>query len=242
MPHRRRRLTNVPLAPTPARSPPAQAAPTMSTGSFVSAARAGEDDADPGPPPTQPDPGVAARGAAAQAVSAVMDSGASSRTWPRLSTPGCHRSRWSPWTEAAATGTSGLLARGRGGNGAQRAHSAIGHPAAGHLGSVLGWSMGGYGALLLGNRRGPARTAAICAVSPALWLSAGSVAPASSTDHLTESANSVSGLPRIGVHPDQVRQQRSFLCRNQARGAAAHPPAGGFSPGNGSGAHSYPPS
>lgn len=36
--------TNVPLAPTPALdpAPPAQAAPTMSTGSFVSAARAGK--------------------------------------------------------------------------------------------------------------------------------------------------------------------------------------------------------
>ena len=35
--------------------------------------------------------------------------------------------------------------------------------------AFLGWSMGGYGALLLGGRLGSARTAAICAVSPALW-------------------------------------------------------------------------
>ena len=41
----------------------------------------------------------------------------------------------------------------------------------------LGWSMGGYGALLLGARLGPARTAAICAVSPALWTSSGATAP-----------------------------------------------------------------
>ncbi|EUA23105.1 putative esterase [Mycobacterium xenopi 4042] len=39
--------------------------------------------------------------------------------------------------------------------------------------AFLGWSMGGYGALLLGSRLGPTRTAAICAVSPALWLSPG---------------------------------------------------------------------
>ena len=32
----------------------------------------------------------------------------------------------------------------------------------------IGWSMGGYGALLLGGMLGPARTAAICAVAPAL--------------------------------------------------------------------------
>ncbi|EUA51733.1 putative cONSERVED EXPORTED PROTEIN [Mycobacterium xenopi 3993] len=31
--------------------------------------------------------------------------------------------------------------------------------------AFLGWSMGGYGALLLGSRLGPTRTAAICAVS-----------------------------------------------------------------------------
>ena len=43
--------------------------------------------------------------------------------------------------------------------------------------AFLGWSMGGYGALLLGARLGPARTAAICAVSPALWTSSGAAAP-----------------------------------------------------------------
>jgi len=37
--------------------------------------------------------------------------------------------------------------------------------------AFLGWSMGGYGALRLGAWLGPARTAAICAVSPALWTS-----------------------------------------------------------------------
>ena len=35
--------------------------------------------------------------------------------------------------------------------------------------SFIGWSMGGYGALLLGGALGPARTAAICAVAPALY-------------------------------------------------------------------------
>ena len=34
---------------------------------------------------------------------------------------------------------------------------------------LLGWSMGGYGALLLGGLLGPSRVAAVCAVSPAMW-------------------------------------------------------------------------
>jgi S-formylglutathione hydrolase FrmB len=39
--------------------------------------------------------------------------------------------------------------------------------------SLIGWSMGGYGALLLGGALGPARTAAICAVAPALFTDYG---------------------------------------------------------------------
>ena len=34
---------------------------------------------------------------------------------------------------------------------------------------LLGWSMGGYGALRLGALLGPDRVAAVCAVSPAMW-------------------------------------------------------------------------
>ena len=41
----------------------------------------------------------------------------------------------------------------------------------------LGWSMGGYGALLLGAQLGPARTAGICAISPALYTSFTGSAP-----------------------------------------------------------------
>jgi enterochelin esterase-like enzyme len=36
----------------------------------------------------------------------------------------------------------------------------------------LGWSMGGYGSLLLASRLGPERVAAVAALSPALWLRA----------------------------------------------------------------------
>lgn len=35
--------------------------------------------------------------------------------------------------------------------------------------ALLGWSMGGYGALRLGGLLGPDRVAAVCAVSPAMW-------------------------------------------------------------------------
>ena len=67
----------------------------------------------------------------------------------------------------------------------------------------LGWSMGGYGALLLGGRLGPARTAAICAVSPALWMSSGAAAPGAfdgPDDFVGELGVRDA---RAGVHPDQ---------------------------------------
>ena len=38
---------------------------------------------------------------------------------------------------------------------------------------LLGWSMGGYGALRLGGLLGPDRVAAVCAVSPAMWADPG---------------------------------------------------------------------
>ncbi|WP_395309899.1 alpha/beta hydrolase-fold protein [Mycobacterium sp. AMU20-3851] len=98
----------------------------------------------------------------------------------------------------------------------------------------LGWSMGGYGALLLGSRLGPARTAAICAVSPALWTSAGAAAPGAFDDAADYAANSVWGQPALDGIPIRID------CGNGDPFAAAtrqfiaqlpSPPAGGFSPG-----------
>lgn len=113
--------------------------------------------------------------------------------------------------------------------------------------AFLGWSMGGYGALLLGSRLGPARTAAICAVSPALWLSAGSVAPGSFDGPDDWSANSVFGLPHWGPSrsgsiaatairfmPQPSSSWRSCPTRRRAASLAGTTV--------GSGAHSYPPS
>ena len=61
----------------------------------------------------------------------------------------------------------------------------------------IGWSMGGYGALLLGGALGPARTAAICAVSPALYTDyAEAVGPARSTARPTGSRTRCTERPR----------------------------------------------
>lgn len=98
----------------------------------------------------------------------------------------------------------------------------------------LGWSMGGYGALLLGARLGPARTAAICAVSPALWMSSGSSAPGAFDGPDDFAANSVFGLPALASIPIRIdcgdadpfaAATRQFIAQ------LPNPPAGGFSPG-----------
>jgi S-formylglutathione hydrolase FrmB len=46
----------------------------------------------------------------------------------------------------------------------------------------LGWSMGGYGALLIGSTLGPDRVAGIAPMSAALWTSPGSSAPGAFDD------------------------------------------------------------
>ena len=98
----------------------------------------------------------------------------------------------------------------------------------------LGWSMGGYGALLLGARLGAARTAAICAVSPALWLSPGAAAPGAFDGADDFAANSVFGLPALGSIPIRIDCGDSdpFYAATKAFIAQLPtPPAGGFSPG-----------
>ena len=98
----------------------------------------------------------------------------------------------------------------------------------------LGWSMGGYGALLLGARLGPARTAAICAVSPALWLSSGATAPGAFDGADDFAANTVSGLPALGSIPIRIDCGDSdpfYAATKQFIAQLPNPPAGGFSPG-----------
>ena len=100
--------------------------------------------------------------------------------------------------------------------------------------AVLGWSMGGYGALLLGGRLGSPRTAAICAVSPALWLSAGAAAPGAFDGPGDFSANTVFGMPALASIPIRVDCGDSdpfYAATKQFIAQLPAPPAGGFSPG-----------
>lgn len=100
--------------------------------------------------------------------------------------------------------------------------------------AFLGWSMGGYGALLLGGRLGPARTAAICAVSPALWLSSGAAAPGAFDGPDDFAANSVFGMPALASIPIRVDCGDSdpfYAATKQFVAQLPNRPAGGFSPG-----------
>ena len=98
----------------------------------------------------------------------------------------------------------------------------------------MGWSMGGYGALLLGARLGPARTAAICAVSPALWLSPGAAAPGAFDGPADFAANNVFGLPALGAIPLRVDcgyGDPFYAATREFIAGLPNRPAGGFSPG-----------
>jgi enterochelin esterase-like enzyme len=98
----------------------------------------------------------------------------------------------------------------------------------------LGWSMGGYGALLLGGRLGPGRTASICAVSPALWMSPGAAAPGAFDGADDFAANSIFGMPALASIPIRVDCGNSdpfYGATKQFVAQLPRPPAGGFSPG-----------
>jgi S-formylglutathione hydrolase FrmB len=100
--------------------------------------------------------------------------------------------------------------------------------------AFLGWSMGGYGALLLGARLGAPRTAAICAVSPALWTSPGAAAPGAFDSADDWSANNVFGLPALASIPIRVDCGNSdpfYSATKQFIAQLPTPPSGGFSPG-----------
>jgi len=99
----------------------------------------------------------------------------------------------------------------------------------------IGWSMGGYGALLLGARLGLQRTAGICAISPALYQSytASTLGAFDSYEDWTN--NSVFGLPALSSIPLRVDcgtsdnfcpATRQFVAQLRTR------PAGGFTDGD----------
>jgi S-formylglutathione hydrolase FrmB len=98
----------------------------------------------------------------------------------------------------------------------------------------IGWSMGGYGALLLGGRLGPARTAGICAISPALYQSytASTIGAFDSYDDWTK--NTVFGMPALSSIPLRVdcgNDDHFSPATHQFIAQLHKPPAGGFTPG-----------
>ena len=102
--------------------------------------------------------------------------------------------------------------------------------------AFMGWSMGGYGAMLLGNRLGAGRTAAICAVSPALFPppSPGFFPDGAFDDADQYAANSVwgpTGVPPVPIRIDCGNSDRFAATTHQFIAQLPQPPAGGFTPG-----------
>jgi len=98
----------------------------------------------------------------------------------------------------------------------------------------IGWSMGAYGALLLGARLGPQRTGGICAVSPALYQSYTASTLGAFDSYEDWSKNSVFGLPALSSIPLRVDcglDDRFCPAAHQFIAQLHTPPAGGFTPG-----------
>jgi enterochelin esterase-like enzyme len=100
--------------------------------------------------------------------------------------------------------------------------------------AFMGWSMGGYGALLLGSRLGPSRTAGICAISPALYTSFTGSAPGAFDSYDDWVQHSVSGLPALDSIPLRVDcgiSDRFYLAARAFVNQLKKPAAGSFSEG-----------
>jgi S-formylglutathione hydrolase FrmB len=98
----------------------------------------------------------------------------------------------------------------------------------------MGWSMGGYGALHLGAKLGPSRTAGICAISPALYTSFTGSAPGAFDSYDDWVQNSVTGLPALSQIPLRVdcgTGDRFCFATRQFVNQLKKPPAGSFSDG-----------
>jgi S-formylglutathione hydrolase FrmB len=231
--------TGVPLAPRPPLEPaPAPvAAPTMVTGSFVSAARGGvPTNWAIARPPGQSKPlrpVIALHGKGSSAAT-VMEGGVEQGLAQAVA------AGLPPFAVVAVDGGGSYWHKRASGedSGAMVLNELIPMLDAKGLDTsrvaFLGWSMGGYGALLLGGRLGPSRTAAICAVSPALWLSPGATAPGAFDGADDFSANSVFGMPALASIPIRIDCGNSdpfYAATKQFEAQLPHPPAGGFSPG-----------
>jgi predicted esterase len=229
----------VPLAPAaPLEPAPAPAAaPTMATGSFVSAARGGVTTnwAIARPPgqtkPLRPvialhgkgsDAGTVMAGGVEQGLAQAVNAGLPPIAVVAVDGGGSY------WHKRASGEDSGAMVLNElipmlNTKGLDTSRVAF-----------LGWSMGGYGGLLLGGRLGAPRTAAICAVSPALWLSSGAAAPGAFDGPEDFSANSVFGMPALASIPIRVDCGNSdpfYSATRQFVAQLPNPPSGGFSPG-----------
>lgn len=106
----------------------------------------------------------------------------------------------------------------------------------GYAGKVafLGWSMGGYGALLLASQLGPSRVAAVVAESAALWTAPGLSAPGAFDDRADFVAHDVftrtAVLSRIPVRLD-CGSSDPFVPGNRAFAAALPTARLRFDPG-----------
>jgi S-formylglutathione hydrolase FrmB len=88
--------------------------------------------------------------------------------------------------------------------------------------------------MLLGARLGAARTAAIVAVSPALWTSPGAAAAGAFDSADDYNANSVWGLASLNGIPLRIdcgNDDPFYAATKQFIAQLPNPPAGGFSPG-----------
>jgi S-formylglutathione hydrolase FrmB len=152
-----------------------------------------------------------------------------------------------PFALAAADGGSGYWHRRRDGEDAQAMlleeflpllHGLAGpggrrlEAGAGDRIGLLGWSAGGYGALLLAQRLGAARVGAVAAVSPALWLRAADAADGAFDDAADFAAHDVfAGRDRLAGVPVRVDcgWGDPFLATAQEFAAGlAPPPQGGW--------------
>lgn len=224
-------------AAAPAASVPPAAAPTYLTGSFVSAARGGvQTNWAIARPPGQSaalHPVIALHGKGADAAQVMA--GGVERGLAEAVAAGLP-----PFAVVAVDGGGSYWHRRASGedSGAMVLDELI--PMLDTMGldtsrvGFLGWSMGGYGALLLGARLGPERTAAICAVSPALWTSAGASAPGAFDGADDFAANSVWGRPELAAIPIRIDCGTSdpfYSATEQFIAQLPSPPDGGFSPG-----------
>ncbi|AMT69634.1 esterase [Mycobacteroides immunogenum] len=100
--------------------------------------------------------------------------------------------------------------------------------------AFLGWSAGGYGALLNGARLGGPRTAAIAAVGPALWTTYDAATPDAFDGPKNWSDYSVFNLPQLDTIPLWVScgtEDRFYEAAKLFASERKTPPAGSFGPG-----------